>query len=299
MAASPKEIRRRIKGIKSTRQITKTMQMVAASKMRKAQNAALQLRAYAEKALEILNSLAGKTGKFTHTLLTSREVKHTTLILLTSDRGLCGGLNSNVISKIHEEVRGVPKDRLNVITMGKKGQEAMMRLGYKVTADFSGMKRYEFVDVFPMITMALEEFTSGRTDQVIIAYPDFINTLTQRPTVRTLLPLSEENFLKIIAEVAEEEEVEEYRRRRFEYKFEPDAGALLTTLLPRLTEMQIYKAVLETQASEHSARMTAMQNATDAAEEIIEDLTLTYNQARQAGITREIAEISTAAEALK
>lgn len=299
MAVSSKEIRRRIKGIKSTKQITKTMQMVAASKMRKAQSAALQLRAYAEKALEILNSLAGKTGKFSHTLLTSREVKHTTFILLTSDRGLCGGLNSNVISKIHEEMRGIPKDKLNVITMGKKGQDAMMRLGYKVIADFSGLKRYEFVDVMPMIIMALEEFTANRTDQVIIAYPDFVNTLTQRSTIRTLLPLSEENFLKIIAEVTDEKEMEEYRQRSFEYKFEPDASALLTNLLPRLTEMQIFKAVLETQASEHSARMTAMQNATTAAEEIIDDLTLTYNQARQASITSEIAEISSAAEALK
>jgi len=298
MATSPKEIRRRIKGIKNTKQITKTMQMVAASKMRKAQNAALQLRAYAEKALEILNSLAGKTGKFTHTLLTSREVKHTTLILLTSDRGLCGGMNSNVISKILEEIHAVPKDQLNIITMGQKGQDAMMRLKYKVIADFSGLKRYEFVDILPMIIMVLEEFTAGRTDRVIMAYPHFVNSLTQHPTIRTLLPLSEENFLKIIAEVADEEEMKEHRRR-FEYKFEPDAGALLTTLLPRLTEMQIFKAVLETQASEHSARMTAMQNATDAAEEIIDDLTLTYNQARQAGITREIAEISTAAEALK
>jgi F-type H+-transporting ATPase subunit gamma len=292
MAVSPKEIRRRIKGVKSTRQITKTMEMVAASKMRKAQNAAVQLRAYAEKALEIINSLGGRTMDFSHPLLTKREIKHTTVVLITSDRGLCGGLNTNVINKIYEEIKNLPKTSVKFITMGKKGRDAMMRFGYKVEADFSGMKKYEFADAFPMIKMALEEFTSGKTDKVLI------NVMTQKPTVTTLLPLSPENIMGIVKDIIGEEE-EGAHKKQFIYKFEPSPDAILSTLLPRLTEMQIYKAVLETQASEHSARMSAMRNATDAAEEIIDGLTLSYNQARQAGITREIAEISSAADALK
>jgi len=298
MAVSPKEIRRRIKGVKSTRQITKTMEMVAASKMRKAQNAAVQLRAYAEKALEIINSLGGRTMDFSHPLLTKREIKHTTVVLITSDRGLCGGLNTNVINKIYEEVKNLPKTSVKFITMGKKGRDAMMRLGYKVEADFSGLKKYEYVDAFPMIKMALEEFTAGKTDKVLIAYPQFINVMTQKPTVTTLLPLSPENIMGIVKDIIGEEE-EGAHKKHFVYKFEPNPEAILGTLLPRLTEMQIYKAVLETQASEHSARMSAMRNATDAAEDIIDGLTLSYNQARQAGITREIAEISSAADALK
>jgi F-type H+-transporting ATPase subunit gamma len=297
MAVSPKEIRRRIKGVKSTKQITKTMEMVAASKMRKAQNAAVQLRAYAEKALEIINSLGGRTVDFTHPLLVKREIKHTTVVLITSDRGLCGGLNTNVINKIYDELKNVPKDSVRFITMGKKGRDAVMRLGYKVEADFSGMKKYEFTDVLPMITMALQEFTEAKTDKVLVAYPQFVNAMVQKPAVTTLLPLSSENLLGIVKEVVGEEE--DSHKKHFVYKFEPSPDVILGTLLPRLTEMQIYKAVLETQASEHSARMSAMRNATDAAEEIIDSLTLSYNQARQAGITREIAEISSAADALK
>ncbi len=299
MAVSPKEIRRHIKGVTNTKQITKTMEMVAASKMRKAQNAALQLRAYAEKAYEILNSIAGKTGGFVHPLLDKRKIKHTTVIMVTSDRGLCGGLNTNVINKVHEQLKDMPKEKVHFITMGKKGRDMIMRLGYKVIADFSGMKRHEFVDILPMVTMALEEFVNYKTDNILIAFPQFVNTITQRPILRSLLPLSQENFFSIIRNVAGEEEMKEYRKHYYEYKYEPDASGILTTLLPRLTEMQIYKAVLESDASEHSARMSAMRNATDAAEEIMEELTLSYNQARQASITREIAEISSAADALK
>lgn len=296
MAVNPKEIKRRIKGVTSTKQITKTMEMVAASKMRKAQQAATQVKAYAEKALEILNSMAGKTGTLTHPLLQSREIKKTTAIVLTSDRGLCGGLNSGVIAKILEWSKERNKETLEFITLGKKGRDTLIRLGFKVSADFSGLKKYEFTDIWPLIGMAMQSYTKGETDEVVIIYPQFVNTLVQKPRVRPLLPLSESNIKAIMEELVGKS-VE--APRNFEYKFEPDAGFVLHSMLPRLTEMQIFKTVLETQASEHSARMTAMKGATDAAAEIIEDLTSTYNQARQASITREIAEISSAAEALK
>jgi F-type H+-transporting ATPase subunit gamma len=297
MAVNPKEIKRRIKGVTSTKQITKTMEMVAASKMRKAQQAANQVKAYAEKALQILNSMAGKTGHVTHPLLVSRPIKKTIAIVLTSDRGLCGGLNSGVIAKILEWSKTRNKETLEFITLGKKGRDTLSRFGFKVIADFSGLKKYEFVDIWPLISMAMQSYTAGEADEVVIIYPQFINTLVQKPRVRPLLPLSEENIAAIMEELAGK--IEMTPVRDFEFKFEPDANAVLQNMLPRLTEMQIFKTVLETQASEHSARMTAMKSATDAASDIIDDLTSSYNQARQASITREIAEISSAAEALK
>ncbi|MEK7528833.1 MAG: ATP synthase F1 subunit gamma [Patescibacteria group bacterium] len=298
MPGNFREIRRRIKGVKSTKQITKTMEMVSASRMRRAQNAALQIRAYAEKALEILNSVAGKTGTVSHPLLETREAKNTLVVLVTSDRGLCGGLNTNTINNVLKNVKGFSKESVSFITIGKKGRDAMMRMGYKVVADFSGLKKFEFQDIWPVISMVLNDYTSKKTDRVYLAYPNFINTLVQKPAFRLLLPLSEENLLVILHELAGAKAATE-RKRAYEYKFEPGASQVLEGLLPRFTEMQVFKAVLESQASEHSARMAAMKNATDAAEEIIDDLTFTYNQVRQAGITSEIAEISTAAEALK
>lgn len=299
MSGNFREIRRRIKGVKSTRQITKTMQMVSASKMRRAQNLAIQMRPYAMKALEILNSVAGKTRTLAHPLLVEREVKKTTVILITSDRGLCGGLNANVINRVHENLKHLPKEAVSFVTMGKKGRDMILRLGYRLEADFSGLKKFEYSDIAPMINLVMGDFTKGKTDRVIVAFPRFINALTQKPAFSQLLPLSKKGLQAILEEISGVKHAEQPIHRYFEFKFEPHRNTVLQALLPKFTEMQIFKAVLEAQASEHSARMTAMKNATDAAEDIIGDLTFTYNQVRQAGITSEIAEISTAAEALK
>ncbi len=299
MPGNFREIRRRIKGVKSTKQITKTMEMVSASKMRRAQNVAVQMRAYALKALEILNSVSGKTRTLTHPLLEVREVKRTTVVLITSDRGLCGGLNTNVIAKVIENVKHLPKESVSFVTMGKKGRDAILRLGYKLGADFSGQKKYEYADVAPMINLVVDDYIKGKTDRVVLAYPRFVNALVQKPTFSPLLPLAKENLQSTLEELSGVPHEEKPSYRYFEFKFEPHRNEVLRALLPKFTELQIFKAVLDSQASEHSARMTAMRNATDAAEEIIGDLTFTYNQVRQAGITSEIAEISTAAEALK
>ena len=299
MPGNFREIRRRIKGVKSTKQITKTMEMVSASKMRRAQNVAIQMRAYAMKALEILNSVAGKTKTLTHPLLEVRPEKRVTVVLITSDRGLCGGLNTNVIAKVLEKIKTLPKETVSFVTMGKKGRDAILRMGYKLEADFSGQKKYEYADVAPMINLILGDYTKGKTDRVVLAYPRFVNALVQKPTFSPLLPLAKENLQDTLEELSGVPHEAKPTFRYFEFKFEPNRNEVLRALLPRFTELQIFKAVLDSQASEHSARMAAMRNATDAAEEIIEDLTFTYNQVRQAGITSEIAEISTAAEALK
>jgi F-type H+-transporting ATPase subunit gamma len=299
MPGNFREIRRRIKGVKSTKQITKTMEMVAASKMRRAQNVAVQMRAYAMKALEILNSVAGKTRTLIHPLLDVREGKRVTVVLITSDRGLCGGLNTNVIAKVLENIKSLPKETVSFVTMGKKGRDAILRMGYKLEADFSGLKKFDYVDIAPMINLILDDYVKGNTDRVVLAYPRFVNALVQKPMFSPLLPLIKENLQATLEELSGAIHEEKPNYRYFEFKFEPSRNEVLRALLPKFTELQIFKAILDAQASEHSARMSAMRNATDAAEEIIQDLTFTYNQVRQAGITSEIAEISTAAEALK
>lgn len=299
MPLSPREIRRRIKAVKNIKQITKTMEMVSASKMRKAQNAALQTREYAEKALEILLSLEGQT--ITHPLLEQREVKHTTVILVSSDRGLCGGFNSNLVRKIHEKLKGTDLTTVKAVTLGKKGRDGFARLNYTITADFSGnVDRMNFATIAPIIRMVLKDYIAGKTDRVLLVYTHFITTLSQKPVVKTLLPLSQEGLEDVLKDILGEQFVaKEKTKKHAEFIFEPSPEEVLASLLPKLTEAQMYQAFLESQASEHSARMVVMKNATESAGELIDDLTLSYNQARQASITREISEIAAGADALK
>jgi F-type H+-transporting ATPase subunit gamma len=299
MPNSLREIRRRIKGVKSTKQITKTMEMVSASKMRKAQSSTLKTRAYAEKAMEILVSLSSAADKVRHPLFAKREVKHATLIVVTSDRGLCGGFNLNVVNKAHNFLKNLPEGTdYSLITVGKKGRDSLMRLGYKVSADFSGIKRTEFSQVMPIIKMVFDEYVSEKTDSVTIAYTHFINTVKQIPVIKALFPLSRRNLMSLMKDIlgiVKEPEV----KHASEFVIEPEPAEVMKLLVPRLSEMQIFQAVLEGEASEHSARMVAMKNATDAAGDIIDDLTMTGNEMRQSGITAEIAEIVTAGEAMK
>lgn len=298
MPNSIREIRRRIKGVKNTKQITKTMEMVSASKMRKAQMATLKTRAYAEKAMEILVNLSAHAGKVRHPLFAKRPVKHTTMIVVTSDRGLCGGFNLNIINKVHQYLKPLPHGSFSIITIGKKGRDALMRLGYKISADFSGIKRTEYREIAPIIKMVFDEHLAEKTDCVVVAYTHFVNTIKQIPILKTLLPLSRSNLLAMAKELlGKEKEAEE--KPNFEYLIEPKPEDVLKMLIPRLSEMQIFQAVLEGEASEHSARMVTMKNATDAAGDIINELTLTGNEIRQSGITAEIAEIVTAGEAMK
>ena len=297
--ANVREIKRRIKSVKNISQVTKAMQMVAASKMRKAQEQALASRPYAAKSWEILTHLASQRGnvQILHPLLHRRdEVKDIAIIMITSDKGLAGAYNGNMIRKVTRFMRDYERDDASLITVGRKGRDFMLRFGRKVVADFTDLPaQISSLDAVPIARVAIDGFLSGDYDEVYLAYTDFINTLTQEPTVRLLLPIRPG---QIESKVMSEYLAGPGTMGRMDFIYEPDPATLLDTLLPRFTELQIYQALLESQASEHSARMVAMRNATENANELIDDLTLTYNKARQEAITKEMLDIAGGAEAL-
>jgi F-type H+-transporting ATPase subunit gamma len=297
--ANVREIKRRIKSVKNISQVTKAMQMVAASKMRKAQEQALASRPYAAKSWEILTHLASQRGnvQILHPLLHRRdEVKNIGIIMITSDKGLAGAYNGNLIRKVTRFMRENEKDDANLITVGRKGRDFMLRFGRKVVADFTDLPaQISSFDAVPIARIAIDGFLAGDYDEVYLAYTDFINTLTQEPTVRLLLPIRPG---QVESKVMGKYLTEFGTMSKMDFIYEPDPGTLLDTLLPRFTELQVYQALLESQASEHSARMVAMRNATENANELIDDLTLTYNKARQEAITKEMLDIAGGAEAL-
>ncbi len=258
--------------------------MVAASKMRRAQEQALGTRAYAEKAWEILTFLAAQTppGAPRHPLLSYRSVNTIGLLLITGDRGLAGAYNHNVIRLACEFIKEATSP-VKVVTVGRKGRDFLWRYGADIIAEFTGIPAQPaFIDITPIARTVIEDFLNGTLDQVIMAYTNFVNVLVHRPVLRQLLPI------RPVGEV----------RPMGEYIFEPDPQTILGTVLPRFTELQVYQAILESLASEHSARMVAMRNATDNAQALVEDLTLTYNRARQESITKELLDIAGGAEAM-
>ncbi len=290
---SLRDIRRRIQSVKNTAQITRAMQMVAASRMRRAQEAVEHSRPFSEKIREVLADLSYATPAgegALHPLLERREVRNADLVLMSSDRGLAGGFNANVIrlgSRFILDEAGAP---VSVLSVGRKGRDYMVRYGRNVTADFSELgDQPQLDDVTPIARTVIDRFTSGEVDAVYLVYTEYVNTITQTPRRVQLLPI----------EPPSAEDQEEARSRGVDYIYEPDPRQLLQALLPRYVEVQIYQALLESKASEHSARMVAMRNATDNANEIVGDLSLTYNKARQATITREIIEIAGGAAALE
>jgi F-type H+-transporting ATPase subunit gamma len=275
------------------------MQMIAASRMRRAQEQALASRPYAAKSWEILIHLAAQTGNVEqlHPLLTQREtIRGVAIILMTSDRGLAGAYNGNIIRAVTRFMTTNNLQNAGLITVGRKGRDFMIRYGRKVVADFTDMPaRPSALDIAPIARLAVDGFMSGEYDQVYLAYTDFINTLTQEPTIRLLLPIRPGN---IESKVMSEYLTAETTMSRAEYIYEPDPATLLDTLLPRFTELQVYQALLEAKASEESARMVSMRNATENANDLIGDLTLTYNKVRQDSITKEMLDIAGGAEAL-
>jgi F-type H+-transporting ATPase subunit gamma len=275
------------------------MQMVAASRMRRAQEQALTSRAYAAKSWEILTHLAAQRGntQHLHPLLTNRaEVKNVAIILMTSDRGLAGAYNGNIIRAVIRFMRTNNREGANLITVGRKGRDFMVRFGRKVIAEFTGLPaRPTTFDIAPIARIAIDGFLAGEFDEVYLAYTDFINTLTQDPTIRLLLPIRPG---AIESKVLSEYLGQEITMVTSEYIYEPSPETLLDTILPRFTELQIYQAFLEARASEESARMVAMRNATENANELIDDLSLVYNKARQDAITKEMLDIAGGAEAL-
>lgn len=279
------------------------MELVAASKMRKAQLATLATRSYADRAWAVIADLALKTDPSLHPLLARKpEIKKICVVLMTSDRGLCGGFNTQIIKKTAEFIKKQIETgkEAAIITVGKKGRDFSARNKFKIVADFTNLSSViKLVEIRAVAKIILDDFASGKYDEIYLAYTDFISTIVQKPKLIKLLPLSRERDVdlgKVGGEYAAEPEV---RGVEYEFLFEPSPSQVLAYLLPRLVEMQIYQTILESNASEHSARMVAMKNASDAAGDMIFDLTLSYNQARQASITREIAEISGGKAALE
>jgi F-type H+-transporting ATPase subunit gamma len=287
---TPREIRRRIRSVRNTSQITRAMEMVAASKMRRAQQQVTASRPYSDRLRLMIGDLAAITvsdeERAVFPLLERRPIRRSQVILITADRGLAGAFNSNLIRRGLMFMRERPEgfENIDVIAVGRKGRDYMTRLRQPLIAEFTQMPdRLSLDDVRPIIQVASADFVEQKIDAVYIVYTQFVNTLRQHPEVRQILPIEPQ------------EETGEVR----DYIFEPDPAVVLEALLPRYIEVQIYQAMLESIASEHSARMVAMRNATDNAKEILTDLELTYNKARQAQITAEVAEIATGAVALE
>jgi F-type H+-transporting ATPase subunit gamma len=288
--ATAREIRRRIRSVRNIRQITNALEAVSASKVRRAQDAVTATRPYAQKARELLASVASLAGGETrHPLLTKRsEVKNIGLLIISSDGGLAGAFNTNVGRHALDYARESGKP-VSYITIGRKGRDFIYRRGGKVVADFSGLpSRPTLLDTTGATRALTDSFLNGEVDEVYLVYTEFISRAVQRPTIKKLLPLVAEDLLTDTSTSGP----------RPAYDFEPGPQEILDTLLPRLTEMQVYQAVLESIASEHAARMVAMRNATDAATDLIASYTLSYNKARQQSITNELLDISGGAEAL-
>ena len=280
---SERELRRRVRSVRNIQQVTRAMQLVAASRMRRAQSSTLASRPFEERLRGVLDELAPYADPEVHPLLARRPVRRVAIVLVTSDRGLVGALNVNTIRTALRFAR--EKGEAAFIAVGRKGVNAVRRLRLPLTAEFMNLgDRPTTVETGPIAAVAVEEFVQARVDEVHLVFPRFVNTLRQVPTVVRLLPLTPE----APAEAAP----------RLQYLFEPDPETVLGAVLPRLIDVSVYQAVLEAKASEQSARMVAMRSATDAAGELIDEITLAANKARQNRITKEMLEIASGAEAL-
>ncbi len=310
MAQSLRDLRRKMKAIKSTRQVTKAMELVAASKMRRAVMNAQVLRRYALTAWTILRKIAhAHPGR--HPFLEVRPAKRTLVVVLTSDRGLCGSLNTHLFRAVSQYIKSSKEMRagaeLDFVAVGRKGQQFLSRAGHKVVAAFPALSNHpKFKDALPVARVAIDGFLEGTYDHVVLIYSSFLSALVQEASVKVLLPFSEDELKAMVTQMfqrkrlSKEEEIGlEAKMPDTEYVFEPTEADVLNRILPQLTELQLYQAVLETTASEHSARMVAMRNASDNASDILDDITLTYNQTRQAGITAELSELSASKAALE
>jgi F-type H+-transporting ATPase subunit gamma len=279
--ASAREIRRRIRSVKNTGKITKAMEMVSAAKMRRAQRNTLATRPYAERMRDVIGELTSRAGTtLAHPLLTQRAATQKVgLLLVTPDRGLCGGLVSNINRMASRFIleRRQAGQTVELVTVGKKGRDFVLRARLPLVAEVTGLgDAPALIDILPVATTLINGFTEGRFDEVQVIFTAFENTLVQRASLRRLLPM----------------EPIEGGASTVDYTYEPDQQGVLNALLPRFVEVQLYAMILESIASEHSARMIAMRNATDNAKELVRDLTLSMNKARQAAITKELAEIA-------
>ncbi|MCI0345324.1 MAG: ATP synthase F1 subunit gamma [Chloroflexi bacterium] len=281
--ASQRDIRRRINAARNIKQITRAMQFVAASKLRRAQESTLAARPYSEKIDEVLADVAAVLGSEDHPLLKEPTGGKRLIVLITTDRGLAGPLNTNTIRFVAREITEHPGD-LAVVSVGRKGRDAMRRARVPIDAHFAGFgDKPTFADVLPLARLLGDDFLAGKYGEIDLVYSRFISTLSQRPVIDQLLPIKAT------------EDTEGIPGNQF--IFEPTPRTVLEQLLPRYVATRLFHAVLEGKASEESSRMVAMKNATENAEELIDDLTLAYNKVRQANITREMIEIATGARA--
>jgi F-type H+-transporting ATPase subunit gamma len=283
-----RDIVRRIDSIRNTQKITKAMQVVAATRLRKAQAAVQATRPYSEKMLEVLQTVGERASEYKHPFLVRREGKRAVMILVTTDKGLAGAINVNNIRAATRYMNEHYTDGQRYVTIGRKGRDFLLRYRRDVIAEVSGVSdRPTVAEVLPAVSVALEEYTKGNTDAVLLCYSKWISTMKQEPTVTVLIP----------AEIPRREG--DGKGPRADYIYEPDPESVLDGLLPRYVETQVFQAVLENKASEYSAKMIAMQNATNAAGDLIDALTLFANKVRQAGITTELMEIVSGAEAMR
>ena len=289
---STRDIRRRIRSVKNTSQITKAMQMVAASKMRKAQQAALAGRPYATLMNQVLAEVSHHAGDFSHPLMEERTGQKLAVILVSTDKGLCGALNSNLM----REAAKFDKGTTIYVTAGRKASQFVARTRRNLAAEFTYKDAPLFGEARAISRFAQDLFLKGEADRVDVLFTNFISTLNQKPDVQTLLPVGE--IKGVTAGIEGAGSGEQLLKGATEFLFEPTPGQVLGALLPHYLNFQVYQILLEAKASEHSSRMVAMKNATDNAKQLIKDLTLEYNKLRQANITKELLEISSAAMAL-
>ncbi len=304
-----KEIKRRIKSVKSTKKITKAMEMVAASKMKRAVSQTLSSRLYASYSWDILTSISesdiSQMEDITNPFFINSDKKlidkKILIVLITSNRGLCGGYNSQIIKKSISMLKEIKLSDVDIVSVGKKGDSAMRRIGQNIIATFSDFSEdVNLKKITPLSIFLTNEFKNNNYKKIYIAYTDFISALSQKANIKQLLPISRDNLEEVIEELdnSSREKINEnsedisINKNKQLYLFEGDVNKLLNSLAEKLVRMQVYQMVLESNASEQSSRMVAMKNASEAAGDMIDDLTLMFNKARQSGITREISEIS-------
>ena len=296
--ANLRDIRRRIKSVKNTRQITRAMQLVSSSKMKRAQDAAVAGRPYTLLLADLLDTVGEKLdlggANLAHPYFEKREVKHRGILVLSTDKGLCGPLNTNLFRKIIDEVKGPAK----FITVGRKATQFVSRTRRDLLADFHVSDKAAFTELRPMLQFLLEAYAKGTIDTVEIAYPSFVNVLIQEPVIQPLLPITDlQEVLDQLRKRTGDLPALSARGDKREMLFEPSASAILRDLPDLYVKVIIHQLLLESRASEYCARMVAMKAATDNASNLVDDLTLDYNKARQAAITQEILEIAAAASA--
>jgi len=295
---STRDIRRRIKSVKNTAQITKAMQMVAAAKMKKAQDAATQGRAYVDLLNKVLVSLKARVEETIHPYFSEGAGSKTLVILISSDKGLCGAFNTNLMKKLFTADLGSDTE---FITIGRKGSQSLARLKKNLSADFPLKDPAKFVDLRPVAKLLQDKFLGGEYNKVLVAFNNFINTATVSPTVEQLLPINPVTLggKRAFEGMGQGEVADATQGPVLEYAFEPSTAEVFAQVLPQYVSNTLFQMLLESRASEHSSRMVAMKNATDNAKQMLKDLSLEYNKLRQAAITNELLEITTAKMALE